>query len=247
MSWLGELAFDESDTAAVIIRYFKPTGPSTDRILARKNHIATCVNCPRKFILDTQSEEDDLSTENKLRGTSMHSALQKGQTLTEYTITWDGVEGHIDILLDKPIEIYTTQRYADFSPVAYPYKVCQLLGYIKMLMENNILKVPVGEVLVFYILKFSSKKQNVKKLRSWIVYPDEEMLTKNWANIKYNQKEIDRYLETGMMPDMNPLVTPEYNECRTCSHNDFCYGSLEPPEDSGTTVTTDEKGEKVVI
>ena len=229
-----DMLFVESDTAVELLDAMRPTGDAIQQLIRSMNRISMLVRCPRSVVLNASRELDHTSIENMARGTSMHEAFQRNQLVVEYNLKYDGITGHVDIIREYPIELYTTQSSKDFKPNRYPLKVSQLMSYIYMLHKTGQIKELVGEVGVFHILKMTVNVitgESMRRLLTFELSFTIGQLEENWRNIKYNQALIKRYLVEQKLPDMNPTITPEFNECTYCPHYEYCYGELISEED----------------
>ena len=136
---------------------------------------------------------------------------------------YDDIHARIDMITkNKPVEGYTTNISKPFTPDDYPLKVSQLMAYIHMAKKLDYnLEENIGEMLLYHLYK----KEH--KLMSYRIEFTQEEIDDNWRNIKYNQKQLQEYVRSGKIPDMNPTATDTYWECKKCDFFNRCYSAKE--------------------
>jgi hypothetical protein len=222
MSISTEVKYDKSDTADIVRMALKPTGTAVERVGRIINSPSMLVRCPRATVLSAMGTESDLETESKARGTSLHYALQREHFLVENEMAYEAIVCHIDLILNVPVEIFTTMIGADATPSAFPLKAAQLMTYIYVGYKMGYFLKTDGDLLIFHMFPRGQKP----KLESIRLHPTIEQLEKNFANVKYNRQQLKRWYDSGDIPDMNPTQTPEFWECRKCPHYNFCYTDI---------------------
>lgn len=231
--------YKQTDTAKGVLMILRSLDSSEkiDKLKRSMNYVTTLVQCPRKVVWRNESDVIDFEAqENMIRGTSIHTVLEKGQILSEIRVEWQGIRGRIDFIGNYPVEIFTTAIGGDFEPDKFPYKINQLLAYLKMLQSNNDKEkiidfnknTPKGELMLFQLFK----KKGERKLTSWLIEPSQKEIDDNWNTIIFNRSQIEIFTRTKQIPDMNPITTSEYWECRSCEFYNRCYSDTTQLEDA---------------
>ena len=220
------MKFEESSLAKEVIESYKAKDrgryKTPKELIAYQSHsVSKLTNCPRKVVWQAEKPISDTLIEYLIRGTSIHSAFESTQAVTEEYLDYEQIHARVDMIVrNRPVEGYTTAMSKVFTPDEYPLKVAQLMAYIKMLKELGYkLEENVGEILIYHLYK---KEQ---KLMSYKISFESEEIEDNWRNIKYNQNQLREYVSSGKIPEMNPTATDEYFECRKCEFYIRCYGS----------------------
>ena len=211
-----------------------------------KFRIHELVRCPRysgfkragKVVPDME-EVDPLIL---LRGEALHIMIEQFFVFTEVEFDEEGIVGHIDILSDTPVELYTTNISAKGfidelgaplkevdEKLLYRYfgkKLRQLFSYL------HLQKSSYGKLGVLFLNGDYSKFRK-PILIFWDVFPGPSEEWQNWMKIKSNKKEIQDYLESGRVKlgyehgpntPVEPHFYEEYlGECPVCPYKGYCY------------------------
>jgi hypothetical protein len=182
------------------------------------NWISTLVRCPRRVALEGALEKMELL--RMIRGSSIHEHLELGQ-ISEVYIKLDDIEGKIDIIRDVPVEIFATSMSKPFEPELYPLKVNQLAAYVYMLKKGYSYKSNTGEIMIFHLMS-NDVEEAVES--AMVEFTDEE-LQRKWDNLMYNRQQLQMFIDTEQVPDMNPTFTMKFLECTSlkCKFKDYCW------------------------
>lgn len=173
-------------------------------------HVTDLIYCKRKVYyrkVGLMGEEDQSTLLKKTRGRALHALIEGSFLLEskEHIVEKDGVIGSIDVLGERPIELYTTSK-SKVEPQSFAHKIRQLACYSHMLGVNS------GTLVVFFL----GKRYQIKAFD--ITFSKEE-LELNWSRILSKKKELEDAIAKSECPEPEP----EYDwECKNCPYSAIC-------------------------
>lgn len=214
----------------VIDRLRKRVGPRNP--LAKS--VTKFVCCPRKTyfrFVGIPCLISDSTTLTFSRGRAHHEILEVFDP-KEVDVEKDGIPGHIDMVYDHPVEIYTTivsasavEKVEDV-PEVFPLKYKQLCAYVYMVascpIKDGFIHEPgVGHLLPFHIL--GDYTRPVKpKIKVWTMIYTQAEMERNWNEILEKRDYIEQCMAEGKIPEW----TGYDFECINCEFNPVCMGIM---------------------
>jgi CRISPR/Cas system-associated exonuclease Cas4 (RecB family) len=145
----------------------------------------------------------------RLRGRSHHSIIEAARdefSLNEVTFEKDGIVGTVDVMGKRPIEITSTMRSPNSSPLEFEYKIKQMMAYCYM----------AGVREADFVVFFSGP---VPRLKAFTLEFTDEELNSNWRRLKERKSELAKAIA-----DLEcPPKEPDYPwECDSCEYSFIC-------------------------
>jgi len=202
----------------VIDKLRKKVGP---RSVAKS--VTKYVCCPRKTffrMVDMPGLISNGTTLTFSRGRAHHDLLEVFDP-REVDVKKDGIPGHIDMVYEHPIEIYTTVVSANAVekvedvPTIFPLKYKQLCGYVYMVNDNT------GHLMPFHLMGDYTRPIR-PQLKVWTLEYTLYEMERNWNEILEKRDYIEQCKAEGKIPEW---VGEEF-ECLNCEFNPVCHGLM---------------------
>ncbi len=178
-------------------------------------HVTDGIYCPRKVFFRRIGVKEPFREEFtliRLFGKALHILLEVYK-YKEVRVEKDGIIGTIDMIRDKPVEIYTTRKSLKNEKEvekAFSYKIKQLGAYCYMTNSSY------GYLVVLYIA--GDYKPPFPILKVYRIYFEEEELEKIWNEINRRIKLIAVSIKDRSVPEEKG----ESWECEYCPYKSLC-------------------------